>query len=116
MKWHTSLVGIATVAIAVRLWSSNRVESGEWSQTFDRLPAEFTIENPGPAVAPTYYVVGLPDRSVDSVLKSHGLTWNGVRLVEELLSESVLILRSNGTGNWGYHAGFDIFREPPLGV
>jgi len=112
MKCRPSLLALATVAIAVKLTSPSRVDAGEWKQAFDRLPAEFTIDNPGPAVAPTIYLVGLPDRSVDPVCKSHGLTWNGVRLAEELLSESVLILRPNGTGNWGYHTGFDIFREP----
>ncbi|MBM4224385.1 MAG: hypothetical protein FJ167_06260, partial [Gammaproteobacteria bacterium] len=112
MKWRSSLLALATVAIAVKLTSPSRVDAGEWKQTFDRLPAKFTIDNPGPAVAPTFYVVGLPDRSVDPVRKSLGLTWNGVRLAEELLSESVLILKPNGTGNWGYHPGFDIFREP----
>ena len=44
--------------------------------------------------------------------KTQGVALNGVRLTEDLLSESVLILRPNGTGTWGYHAGFDIFREP----
>jgi len=88
MKCRPSLLALATVAIAVKLTSPSRVDVGEWKQAFDRLPAEFTIDNPGPAVAPTIYLVGLPDRSVDPVRKSHGLTWNGVRLAEELLSDS----------------------------
>ncbi len=50
MKRHASLMAMATVAMAMRLWSPNPVEAGEWSQTLDRLPAEFTIENPGPAL------------------------------------------------------------------
>ena len=44
--------------------------------------------------------------------KTKGLRINGVQLTETLLSESVLILHPDGTGHWGYHAGFDFFREP----
>lgn len=72
------------------------------------------IDNPGPPVVPTVYVVGQPDRMGAPVRKTKGLTLDGVRLTETLLSESVLILRPDGTGSWGYHAGFDIFREPDL--
>ena len=61
---------------------------------------------------PTVFVVGRPDRKVEPVRKTKGITLDGVRLTETLLSESVLILRPDGTGSWGYHAGFDIFREP----
>ncbi len=35
-----------------------------------------------------------------------------MRLAERLLSESVLILRPDGTGQWGYWPGFEIFRLP----
>ena len=73
-----------------------------------------TVDNPGPPVVPTVYVVGRPDRAVQPVRKTKGLTLDGVRLTETLLSASVLILRPDGTGSWGYHAGFDIFREPEL--
>ena len=70
------------------------------------------VENPGPEVVPTVYLVGLPDRASDPVRKTKGLALDGVRLTETLLSESVLILYPEGAGRWGYHAGFDIFREP----
>ncbi len=71
-----------------------------------------SVENPGPPVVPTLYVVGQPDRMAKPVRKTKGVTLNGARLTESLLSESVLVLRPNGTGSWGYHAGFDIFRGP----
>jgi hypothetical protein len=85
---------------------------GEFDRSFSTLPGEIEIENPGPPVTPTVYVVGMPDQSADPVRKAKGIALNGVRLSENLLSESVLILRPNGTGQWGYHTGFDIFREP----
>ena len=91
---------------------SGPASGGEFDRLYTQLPGEIRVENPGPPVTPTIYVVGLPDRSVDPVRKTQGVTLNGVRLTEELLSESVLILRPNGTGTWGYHTGFDIFREP----
>jgi hypothetical protein len=76
-----------------------------------QLPGEISVPTPEPPVTPTIYIIGLPDRSVESARKTHGLTLNGVWVTEDLLSESVLILRPNGTGNWADHAGFDIFRE-----
>ena len=87
-------------------------DAGEFDRSFSSLPAEIDVENPGPPVTPTIYVVGIPDRSADPVRKTKGVALNGLRLSEDLLSESVLILRPDGTGRWGYHTGFDIFREP----
>jgi len=76
-------------------------------------PSEsIAVDNLGPPIVPAIYVVGQPDRTMQPVGKTKGVTVDGVRLTETLLSESVLILRPDGTGSWGYHAGFDIFREP----
>lgn len=86
--------------------------AGEAEIRLDRPQKSTTVDNPGPPVVPTVFVVGRPDRTVQPVRKTKGLTLDGVRLTETLLSESVLILRPDGTGSWGYHAGFDIFREP----
>jgi len=88
--------------------------AAEFDVTVDDLPATLAVRNDWPAAAPTVYLVGLPDRQSDPVRLSRGLTLNGVRLTESLLSESVLVLYPDGTGKWGYHAGFDIFREPDI--
>ena len=86
----------------------------ELDATVDETPCSLTVENAWPPDTPTVYVVGIPDRDSDPVRLTKGVTLNGVRLTETLLSGSVLILRPNGTGQWGYHAGFDIFREPDI--
>jgi len=86
--------------------------AGETEMVMDQPEFSATVNNAGPPVVPTVYVVGRPDRTVQPVRKTKGLTLDSVRLTETLLSESVLILRPDGTGSWGYHAGFDIFREP----
>jgi len=108
--------------------------AGEFEVTLDGAEKTFVVENPGPAVVPTIYLVGLPDRASDPVRRAKGLrlrkgtvpfslrenrdspqagpSLGGVRLSETLLSESVLILYPDGSGRWGYHTGFDIFREP----
>ena len=91
---------------------ANRSPAAEVEVLLDQPHVVATVDNPGPPVAPTVYVVGRPDRKVDPVRKTKGITLDGVRLTETLLSESVLILRPDGTGSWGYHTGFDIFREP----
>jgi hypothetical protein len=85
---------------------------GQFELAIDSQTEEFIVDNPGPAVTPTIYLIGRPDRSCQPVRKTQGLTLDGVRLTETLLSESVLILRPDGTGSWGYHTGFDIFRQP----
>lgn len=113
-------MNVATVLSTPRAWTllvaglmaCASASGGELDRLFRQLPGEISFENRGPPVTPTIYVVGMPDRSFDPVRKTQGVVLNGVRLTEDLLSESVLILRPNGTGNWGYHAGFDIFREP----
>jgi len=87
-------------------------QGGEFEQVLEKQIDRFVVENPGPDVTPVIYCVGQPDRSNDPVRKTKGVTLNGVRLTETLLSESVLILYPDGSGKWGYHAGFDIFREP----
>ena len=86
--------------------------AGEAEIQLNRPSESIAVDNPGPSVVPTVYVVGQPDRTIEPVGKTKGVTVDGVRLTETLLSESVLILRPDGTGSWGYHAGFDIFREP----
>jgi hypothetical protein len=88
--------------------------AAEFDVTLDAMPQELTVRNDWPEDTPTVYLVGLPDREADPVRITRGLSLNGVRLTEGLLSESVLILYPDGTGKWGYHAGFDIFREPDI--
>jgi len=85
---------------------------GEFERMLEEQRARFVVENAGPDVVPTIYLVGQPDRSAEPVRKTKGITLNGTRLTETLLSESVLILYPDGSGKWGYHTGFDIFREP----
>ncbi|NQT14197.1 MAG: hypothetical protein HQ582_15690, partial [Planctomycetes bacterium] len=86
--------------------------AGEFEVALEGPEKTFVVENAGPDVVPTVYLVGLPDRESEPVHKSKGLTLNGLRLSETLLSESVLIFYPDGSARWGYHAGFDIFREP----
>lgn len=86
--------------------------AGELEIAFDNPQQGITVRNPGPPVVPDVYIVAQPDRSAQPVRKLKGVSLCGVRLAETMLSESVLILRGDGTGNWGYHTGFDIFREP----
>ncbi|MFH1267638.1 MAG: hypothetical protein ABIK89_18130 [Planctomycetota bacterium] len=89
-------------------------QSGEFERVLEETSERFVVENPGPAVAPVIYLVGQPDRSQEPARKTKGLSLNGTRLSETLLSESVMILYPDGSGKWGYHTGFDIFREPQL--
>lgn len=103
-------LGTLVVFSAVEL--APRSRAGEFEVVLNQAEQTVVVENPGPAVVPTVYLVGQPDRSAKPVRKTKGVTLNGVRLAESLLSESVLILRPDGTGDWGYHAGFDIFRGP----
>jgi hypothetical protein len=100
------------VVLTTTLFAAGPAAASEVEISLDEPHVFATIDNPGPAVVPTVYVVGRPDRKVEPVRKTKGITLDGVRLTETLLSESVLILRPDGTGSWGYHAGFDIFREP----
>lgn len=90
----------------------HRCGSAEFDVTVEHMPQELIVENLWPSAAPTVYVVGLPDRRTTPARLTAGLSLNGVRLTETLLSESVLILYPDGSGKWGYRAGFDIFREP----
>ena len=94
------------------LISMCHASAGEIDVRLNQPKQSVTVANPGPSIAPTVYIVGQPDRTTSPVRKTKGVTLNGVRLAETLLSESVLILRPDGTGSWGYHAGFDIFRGP----
>lgn len=91
---------------------TNYTLAAEFDVRLNQPSQVINVENPGPPVVPTLYVVGQPDRTVQPVRKTKGITLDDTRLSEALLSESVLILRPDGTGSWGYHAGFDIFREP----
>jgi len=104
-RWLTGSVAASAVFVTV-------CHGGEYERVVDKPTDRFVVENPGPDVAPVIYLVGRPDRSTDPVRKTKGVTLNGVRLTETLLSESVLILYPDGSGKWGYHTGFDIFREP----
>ena len=51
----------------------NRVDGdavgGEFELTLDGGERSFTVENPGPEVVPTIYLVGLPDRDAEPKLK-----------------------------------------------
>ena len=98
--------------LAAVLWMSTAANGAEIEILLRQSNQVATVENSGPAVKPTIVVVGRVDRSSDPVRKTKGLKLNGVRLTETMLSESVLILRPDATASWGYHAGFDIFREP----
>lgn len=101
--------------LAICLMSTCGVASaGQFELQIDRPQQTFVVENPGPAVVPTIYLVGQPDRSAAPVRKTKGVRLGGVALTETLLSESVLILRPDGSANWGYNTGFDIFREPDM--
>ncbi len=91
---------------------ANYASAAEFEVRLNQPSQIVTVENPGPPVVPTVYVVGQPDRTVQPVRKTKGIALGDTRLSEALLSESVLILRPDGTGSWGYHAGFDIFRGP----
>ncbi|NOX54374.1 MAG: hypothetical protein GXP27_08000, partial [Planctomycetes bacterium] len=102
-----AFVLVIDLAVGAGIGSAEEVDA-----RLEKMPAELTVKNPGPAVTPTLYLIGMPDRAAEPVRKTKGVRLNGVRLTETLLSESVLILYPDGTGQWGYHAGFDIFREP----
>jgi len=71
-----------------------------------------SIENPSQPLRPTIYIVGVPDTTASPPRLTQGVTLQGCRLTERLLSESVLIVRPDGTGDWGYHGGFEVFRLP----
>ncbi len=99
--------------MALLLWSpGSHLTAAEFDVRIGQNPQKLVVENPWPQDTPTVYIVGRPDTQRDPVRLTKGVTLNGIRMTERLLSESVLILYPNGTGKWGYHAGFDIFREP----
>ncbi len=100
------------VLIAVAFLMPSGVVADEAELTLAGPAQTLTVDNPGPAVVPTIYVVGEPDRAARPVRKTKGVCISGSRLTETLLSESVLILRPDGVSSWGYHTGFDIFRGP----
>lgn len=102
------------VVLAVWTFTAGVANAGEWETTLDGRQGQVVVENPGPAVRPTVYLVGLPDRTSDPVRKTRGVALNGVRLCETLLSESVLIYYPDGSARWGYHPGFDLFRQPDV--
>lgn len=108
----TERAGVAWLCVALCGLVCISAGAGEVELSLGKSPQTLVVENPGPAVTPALYIVGRPDRSTKPPRKTKGITLNGVRLTESLLSESVLILRPDGSGSWGYHAGFDIFREP----
>ena len=101
-----------TVLVAVACLVPAGASAGEAELTLTGQTQTMVVDNPGPAVVPTIYLVGRPDRSARPVRKTKGVCISGTRLTETLLSESVLILRPDGASSWGYHTGFDIFRGP----
>jgi len=94
------------------LLAGTPLAAAETCADITQTPHELRIVNEFPADTPTVFVVGTPDTDCQPWRLTKGLTLNGVRLTERLLSESVLILRPDGTGQWGYWPGFDIFRLP----
>jgi hypothetical protein len=86
--------------------------AAEYDTVLDRMPQELTVQNTGSRDVPTVYIIGQPRVGEKEVQFTKGLSINGVRLTENLLSGSVLILYPNGGGKWGYNTGFDLFRGP----
>jgi hypothetical protein len=70
------------------------------------------VNNDGDKAQPMIYIVGQTDASVQPPRHTVGPTLDGVRLCERMLSQASLILRPDGTGTYGYRAGFEFFPEP----
>jgi hypothetical protein len=75
-------------------------------------PQTIVVNNDGEEAQPTIYVIGQTDVYAQPPRHTLGPTLNGVRLCERMLSQAMLCLRPDGTGTYGYRAGFELFPEP----
>jgi len=78
------------------------------------FPTQFEFENLGPEFAATVIIVAHTDRQSRPVRFLKGVTINGVRVAEKMLTGSVLKLRGDGSGLYGYTAGFGVPIVPPV--
>lgn len=80
----------------------------------ENLPAEqaVSVYNRHAADTPTIYAVGVTALEDGAPVFTRGLTLEGTRLTETMLTGSVLILYPGGGGRWGYNTGFELFRGP----
>ena len=93
---------LVLTALAVSLFYNCRAAAEEFVSV-NASPFEWTMENPGDPGRPAVQIVGVTDESGKHTL---GPEINGVRLADELLTGSILIIRPDGTGTWKYDTGF----------
>ncbi|MBI5686151.1 MAG: hypothetical protein HZC54_13845 [Verrucomicrobia bacterium] len=99
---HSGLLALASLCC----------HAAEVDVTVTSSPQAVVVNNDGDEAKPTIYLMGQTDASAQPPRHTLGPTLNGVRLCERMLSQAVLILRSDGTGTYGYRAGFELFPEP----
>ncbi len=89
-------------------------KTAESDHRIRNLPQEqtITVENPYVKDTPTIYIIGETEIEDEKPRFTKGLTINSVRITEQMLSKSVMILYPGGGGRWGYNTGFEIFRGP----
>lgn len=102
----------ARFAICVALLVALCCRAAEMDVSVTSSPQTVAVNNDGEEVKPTFYLVGQTDASAQPPRHTLGPALNGVRLCDRMLSQAVLILRPDGTGTYGYRAGFELFPEP----
>ncbi|OIO97527.1 MAG: hypothetical protein AUJ92_03540 [Armatimonadetes bacterium CG2_30_59_28] len=79
-----------------------------------QFPAQLEYENLGAEFSPTVIIVAHTDRESKPVKFLKGVTVNGARVTEKMLTGSVLKIRGDGTGLYGYTSGFGVPVVPPI--
>ena len=100
------------ILVAVSLLTSTIVRAAEVDVQIVSSPQTIKLFNEGETVTPTIYIIGEAAPSAEGPRWTSGATLNGVRFSNRILSQGVLILRPDGTGTFGYQAGFELFPEP----
>ncbi|MDP7252764.1 MAG: hypothetical protein QGF00_24380 [Planctomycetota bacterium] len=95
----------ALCAVVVFSARTQPVRASEADLRMSRSEETFEVVNEFAQDTPTVYIVGITDRKAKPRRHTSGVTLNGLRLSEKMLSRAVLILRPDGTGSWGYDGG-----------
>ena len=71
------ICGLFPFCLGALLIGLSGASGGEFELRLDRPEQTFTVDNPGPPVVPTIYLVGQPDRSIKPVRKTKGVRLGG---------------------------------------
>ena len=91
-----------------------RARAGRLELPVKRFPTEARFENVGAEFAATVVILAHTDRAARPVRHLKGVTVNGTRVAEKMLTGSVLRVGGDGKGLYGYTAGFGVPVVPPI--